>query len=669
MRKTKLTRGKISAIISTAMALTLAMPANFCINTNAAEASVLGSALVTYDFEGGTASIKREGEKYLKLVDGKPVIENNQYVMETSTALPEVKEDSEKGKVLEFKDSVKIDKYVKTEADATAAAKAEGVDVVTKAALNKEYPAGSYIQQKERIGGRVKLDNPFTGMTFDETKENAGVSISYWVKVPVIKVHEITGEKLTDGTGKDRGANSTTIVFNNAGRRVMNKDDHVKNMACVGYDEAVKNKDEAALKDYDMGTQKIVWDKDGNAYVMYENYGKLIRFNPNYPDETASGQAAEAVAGTTGVAKKGGWYAREKGISVEDADGNKYKISSLYNEGSKIEDRNQYELFRYRYADKDDKANGYSTESKVREEAIEGSLQISTDNDFHFMEDNYREESYTDANNQTKNKAVDGARVTNPNTDRYDIIEKFRQANHFVFDGDEFVTNLQDGAEEWHYVTIVIQNDWVVTYVDGKEADPELDYGYMKEMPGNSESTDFGKNNTEKMFNRGKGLRGIFGHGDSNVGKWPEDGTASTTPANSIGITMLDWIAHEGTELYLGGTGYASEAMDQGYGTIEGVCLDDVSFFGTALSSEEAVALYNEVAGNINKDINTASLGDIDGNGAVELSDAQKTLKAALMIEKLDETQTKAADVDGNGTVELSDAQKILKVALKIESF
>ena len=59
--------------------------------------------------------------------------------------------------------------------------------------------------------------------------------------------------------------------------------------------------------------------------------------------------------------------------------------------------------------------------------------------------------------------------------------------------------------------------------------------------------------------------------------------------------------------------------------------------------------------------------GDVDGNGTVELADAQLTLKAALRIIELTGDDLKAADVDESGEVNLEDAQKVLKAALKIE--
>ena len=60
--------------------------------------------------------------------------------------------------------------------------------------------------------------------------------------------------------------------------------------------------------------------------------------------------------------------------------------------------------------------------------------------------------------------------------------------------------------------------------------------------------------------------------------------------------------------------------------------------------------------------------GDVDGNGNVNLKDAQMALKAALCIEKLDDAGQKAADIDNDGKVSLKDTQKILRAALNIIS-
>ena len=62
----------------------------------------------------------------------------------------------------------------------------------------------------------------------------------------------------------------------------------------------------------------------------------------------------------------------------------------------------------------------------------------------------------------------------------------------------------------------------------------------------------------------------------------------------------------------------------------------------------------------------TYELGDVDGNGIVELKDAQLALRAALGIDRLSEEAAVAADVDKNNQVNLADAQLILRKALGI---
>lgn len=62
--------------------------------------------------------------------------------------------------------------------------------------------------------------------------------------------------------------------------------------------------------------------------------------------------------------------------------------------------------------------------------------------------------------------------------------------------------------------------------------------------------------------------------------------------------------------------------------------------------------------------------GDVNGDNAVDLADAQAVLKHALKIEVLTEDMPViAADVNRDAKVDLQDAQDILKMALKIVSF
>lgn len=61
-----------------------------------------------------------------------------------------------------------------------------------------------------------------------------------------------------------------------------------------------------------------------------------------------------------------------------------------------------------------------------------------------------------------------------------------------------------------------------------------------------------------------------------------------------------------------------------------------------------------------------ASAGDVDGNGRVELQDAQVILKIALNIIMPDEGMKELADLTGDGKVDLTDAKEVLRKALGI---
>lgn len=61
------------------------------------------------------------------------------------------------------------------------------------------------------------------------------------------------------------------------------------------------------------------------------------------------------------------------------------------------------------------------------------------------------------------------------------------------------------------------------------------------------------------------------------------------------------------------------------------------------------------------------TLGDVDGNGKVNASDARKILRHSAKLELLDDAGIAAADVDGNNKVNASDARKVLRHSAKLE--
>ncbi len=588
------TAKRIKAIVAAAMALTLAVPTASYFSSKAASSSVdaeetanVPKPIMTVDFEKGFMG--ESSSNGLEVVKSAEVLkfkedkdENNQYKYDdqghiiygmTDTPFIEAGEykkgvvgnqpttafDKKMGNVLSLDKTVKIPEFKKKASDE----------------LDAKYPVGTVLQTPVTAESQIKINNPFKGRTdlHEEYNESTGwtkgVSISYWVKA---------AEEKDESGNVTGGVNSSIINFNNHGLVTMQKDDYMKFVACQEYSDTDER--------YSMGDASIMTDAEGNTYEVYQNYGVLIRCNPGYPKNSE------------GVTVKGGWYIPEdqtKGkITVTDSEGNEYKITSLA--GETVQDEGLYNTFKYRYAATDDIANGYSSKSKIREEAIRGSMSISTANDFVFRNDDYRKEVQPDGSE----KAVEGTKITNPNTSQYQLGEEFSQFdvyNQFFFNGDAKVTELseEDNTLEWHFVTVVIQNDMVYFYVDGEFIDPEEYYLYCG---GTDAESGFQKMNAGKAFNQGRGIGymdGIFGYEDSNIADWSADGTAYESPANSCSITMLDWLIDANTDLYIGGNGYAADCngIEMAYGTADGTMLDDISFYDVPLTAEEAAAIYN----------------------------------------------------------------------------
>ena len=587
------TAKRIKAIVAAALALALAVPTTSYLSSKVESSSVdaegstdVPTPIMSVDFESGFAGeaskngleVVKSAEvlKFKEDKDDKgnykydteghivyamtdtPFIEAGEYKRGVVGNQPTTAYDSKMGNVLSLDGTVEIPEFKKKVSDE----------------LDSKYPVGKVLQEAVTAESQISLKNPFAGLDLseeynEETGWTKGVSISYWVKA--------AEEKDADGNVAG-GVNSSIINFNNDGLVTMQKDDYMKYTACHEYSESDPR--------YSMGDTSIMTDADGNTYEVYQNYGVLIRFNPNYPKNSE------------GASVKGGWYipteASKAKITVTDADGNEYKIASLA--GETAVDEGLYSKYNYRYAKEDNLEAGYSSKSLIREEAIKGSMSISTSDDFAFRNDDYRTEQQTDGSV----KPVEGTKITNPNTTQYKNGEEFSQFdvyNQFFFNGDATATTLgeEETTVDWHFVTVVIQNDMVYFYVDGEKIDPEESYRYCG---GTDNEADFQKMNAGKAFNQGRGIGymdGIFGYDESNISDWSADGTANESPANSCSITMLDWLSDANTKLYIGGNGYAADCngIDMAYGTADGTMLDDLNFYDVPLTDEQAKALYD----------------------------------------------------------------------------
>jgi len=237
--------------------------------------------------------------------------------------------------------------------------------------------------------------------------------------------------------------------------------------------------------------------------------------------------------------------------------------------------------------------------------------------------------------------------------------------NYFygVADADRAKVNTQD----WYYVTLVMSNAGVKTYVNG------VCYENNK-VDENGKSIATGPRFCDGDFQRAQDDVNIFTKynifGGSN---------------NQCATSLMSFLKYDDTELYLG------------YVPIDGALnqkTNPTSFagirtFDVALTEDQVKALY---ADNTVYDDESAVLdkpvgggdqtgtpgpsddpedkflaGDADCSGKVDLNDAKIVLKVSLGINvKVSDQGKKNADFDRNGKTDLNDAKATLKVALGI---
>ena len=543
------------------------------------------------------AYVRDENGKYIFEWTDVPVIygsgENLYYAKGTFGNQPTTYDDPEKGNVLRLDDSMEAEWIIKTEsdkADSIVPVYTGGFDETTGLPLDMEAAKASTLQIEHTAHSAVQINNPFAGMDFTEDGEiteeglqwTKGVTISYWVKVPTVEPEE--GEEVDE----DEILNDSVLfTFENIQRPedvdqytldpdgekvVYEVNGYIKYEAAKAYDP------EDPM--YAQGTLTTVTDiQTKEEYEVLSDYGPLVRLTPDYP----------------GSADRKIYYIDEESQKVAD------KVINIIEDG-KPKTVNLYELGPNIY--KDFCTLDTKEGSLVARGYINGSMQIAASNTFHFKEDDFYQKQEIDASGQIINTPVNGAFDINPNnTEEIGKYRQFRHYNMLYFEGDGTVTEY---ADEWHYVTCVIQNDWVQFYVDGEEIEADS-YGYHGEAFS-------GTLNAKKYFNKAYGMR--YPYGNYTKSEWSEDGTLSNGPSNCVAQTMLEWISNPDTVLYIGYEGVCAEGTAQQIGTLDGALLDDITFYDVPLTSEQATVLYEQAKvdkdAQANKEVKPIKVFDFD---------------------------------------------------------
>lgn len=171
----------------------------------------------------------------------------------------------------------------------------------------------------------------------------------------------------------------------------------------------------------------------------------------------------------------------------------------------------------------------------------------------------------------------------------------------FEYDKNKAVkSDLLSKKGSWVYLTVVIQNDWISVYYDGKPTEATIPSSYR-----------VGKHFT-KCFNKGFSYRGALQENPSEIyknyrclidGFTQEEKDAGTFTdyskyrfLNSKQDTIMEYILDEDTSFYIGG-----EKKSMAYNTAEyrddvaGVRVDDLAFFNKPLTDAQVAQLYEEV--------------------------------------------------------------------------
>lgn len=479
-----------------------------------------------------------------------------------------------------------------------------------------------------------------------------GLSLSYWIKVP---------------SGADGNYLPSGVLRWELDQELPQDDDYAKYMCSSYFDKMYQ----------ELGEEEKEASKTEESKVPY---GSDFYFKYLETDGTDEDGAPKALEHTEGDRTGPVYDSRYFGINEEGLHVSKYyAYNPNYKPGFLKMADGSYYAQQPEYADayyNDYHTMDISAGSKVRRADVHGELQIDVDNSIMWVPE-------TEAGIQK-----------NPNGRNYGEALKMQSENLFYMNswtGNQEqkpvsyeaaetaalspVTAVSDGAvikngncDKWHQVTITFQNDKIGFYVDGTEVSTTKEYGVSGGMKLEDAAFYYFKG-----VNKGAGLR------DTTFSY-----TEAVQPQNmSYGKTnhelLLEWLTDEHAKLYLGGTGSFADQCNLA-SQANAFYVDNINFYGELLSSEQIQVLYQKEAAARKEETPSspepvtaeAVIGDVDGNGSIELADAQLALKYALKIEHPDAgilgaDKSKVADVNGNGSIDLEDVRIILRAALRME--
>lgn len=474
----------------------------------------------------------------------------------------------------------------------------------------------------------IKLTNPYIGMEYlkeykpyedvntIEYENNTiavqpdwkeGITISYWIKTP--------------SNESDYGLNSNVIGFTSEGYQ-MESQDYAKHLCTVKYDidssrwtDEIKEEFGITLQGVDRNSD--FWFELSSEDLYYgcpiyrdpEDMGKLYWMNKNY---------------VPGYLKMNDGTVKE---SEKEASYDMYKETPILNSSAKEHNPgNSVIRYGWTYSEMwlDASSSFYYTNASIpckqlnpnHEKTYDTYISLSSNNSFCINSWN-RYKTFDEA---FAKKTVSSSPVSIP--------------------------------EQWHYVTVVIQNDWVKYYIDGNEINVLDEYSALGR--GDLEFLYSSSLKWFESFNKGTGAR--YGLGTN------KQKPVGTYYGQYVSPTIMEWLIMDSTQMTIGGGNRYGDLYNMNADTDE-IMLKNVVFYDVMLSNEQIKYLAE------NPFIyETGTLGDLNSNEKINAEDALLVLKHSARIEGLNEYQINRADVTSDGSINAEDALEILKFAAGIIS-
>lgn len=483
-----------------------------------------------------------------------------------------------------------------------------------------------YLISDESQYSTINIENPYKGLYYLKEYEpwedvatkvyrskeqplwKEGITISYWIKTPA-------GEN-------GYGVNSNVVGFT-SNRFQMQADDYAKYLSTVIYGRDISTFTDAEKELLDITYAGVAPDsafyielaeaETYNDLPLYtDNMGELYWMNENYEE---------------------GYILYDDGTiapSASKAAGN-FSIPPYLGDTEDDHDPGQ-SIIRYAWT--------YSE------------MWLDATSSFYFENDTANVNEQLNPNSASSF----GTKVGMQNNDCFNInswktTTDMAEAHEKGMAGD----NPAIYPDEWHYVTCVIQNDWVMYYFDGEEIDIEE---YYSSFGTTGLATVSGNWKPWKRFNKGTGSRYGYGHNKTEI--------YNCQYGNYVATTMMEWIIKDCVKASIGGGNVAGDGYCM-YADTDEIELKNVVFYDKMLTEDQIMALADDPfiydKNNVKEE---GLLGDVTLDEAINAQDALAVLKHAASIETLEGEALENADVNSDGNINAQDALEILKLAAGI---